>query len=425
MATHGTSARGSVPDVKDLKGAIARWRESSGAPRDVYLSWLDNRLLLDLDHDDHLKILGGELARAALERKSLVLQEMLPGRGEVWLGRAASNDRFSAEIVVPLRLRRPDDARRSRAPSALPRKTTWTVPTHVPGGPWTCLSLYGPFAGHDRVLASLVTKVATWRADGLLDRWHFVRYGDPRPHLRLRFRVGEDHEPGQLLADVLAWSREVLGWADAQDVAVVTWPPEIERYGGPVLHEYVTRVFDACSDNAASVAAAQSGVSPADSDVVAAWALHDVHLSWGRDNLGEVSDAPPAPLTEEARVRFRQVRQTLCALVDPETWSATDTSVLVSQILEPGMAQLRRTLRETGNIARQVHEQGGLDADEASVVGSIAHMRINRLGRVDSTMERLSQQLWWQTLAAVRRRRSATDTSNGTTRPNSVVRSSP
>ena len=57
----------------------ARWR----LPRHAYLTWADNRLLLDLDNAGHREQLRVALTRS--RQRTAVLQEGLPGPEDAWL----------------------------------------------------------------------------------------------------------------------------------------------------------------------------------------------------------------------------------------------------------------------------------------------------------------------------------------------------
>jgi len=72
------------------------------------------------------------------------------------------------------------------------------------------------------------------KVEGLWDRWHFIRYRDPAPHLRLRFYG----PPIRLLAELLPRIRQHLELNLRQGtpwkLQVDTFEPELERYGGPL-----------------------------------------------------------------------------------------------------------------------------------------------------------------------------------------------
>ncbi len=404
---------GSIPSTEELPAAVRRWRQEVGAPAEVYLSWLDNRLLLDLEDPDHLQLLRADLVRAQHDSKGVVLQEVLPARDATWLRAGPDGDAYVHELVVPLRLREPEDAARGRPPAGLPRPEPSPVPVHLPGEEWTCVQLYAPFGAHDRLIASVGPLVEQWRAEGLVRQWHFVRYADPRPHLRLRLRAGHGRDPFAVLTALLSWAGGCVRTGAAQDLSVVGWRPEVKRYGGAQLLEPVLAVFDECSSQAVDTVSMRTEDAAELDDVLSAWLLHEVHLAWGRDALQRTSDAPPAPLTDDARQRFRAVRPTLCALLDPSTWPATPDSVLVRGLVGDRPFRLHRALAGAGRAARDLAAREQLHGDDASIVASIAHMRLNRVIGVDSEGERMSQQLWWQAVGAVRRRRRASDQGAG------------
>ena len=62
------------------------------------------------------------------------------------------------------------------------------------------MKLYGPRDGEDDLLAGPIRDFGQFvTRSGLAERWFFLRYGDPDPHLRLRF----GGEPGLLLGELL------------------------------------------------------------------------------------------------------------------------------------------------------------------------------------------------------------------------------
>ncbi|MET0834908.1 MAG: thiopeptide-type bacteriocin biosynthesis protein, partial [Actinomycetota bacterium] len=69
--------------------------------------------------------------------------------------------------------------------------------------------------------------------DGVASGWFFLRYGDPDPHLRLRFRG----EPGRLTAKLLPrlseWAGGLVTAGRCDRFAIDTYEREVERYGGP------------------------------------------------------------------------------------------------------------------------------------------------------------------------------------------------
>ena len=84
--------------------------------------------------------------------------------------------------------------------------------------------------------------------EGFAD-WFFIRYSDPRRHIRLRFRG----EPARLLADLLprvtAWATGLIASGVCQRFSIDTYDRELDRFGGP--HGLAVAEDFFCADSAA------------------------------------------------------------------------------------------------------------------------------------------------------------------------------
>ena len=117
-----------------------------------------------------------------------------------------------------------------------------------PGSEWLYLKLFTGHATVDQVLADLAPALSQALASGRADSWHFVRYGDPDWHLRLRVHG----PPEALLGDVLPRLHDLtapmlaagLVWRTQLD----TYEREVERYGGPAGVVHCERIFHADSE---------------------------------------------------------------------------------------------------------------------------------------------------------------------------------
>jgi thiopeptide-type bacteriocin biosynthesis protein len=214
----------------DPRGGLERWREEWRAPRHLLLGGGDRRLLLDLDDPAQAGQLRDELGAGRPVR----LHEAVPGPGDAWL--PGPGGRFLAELVVPLALAAPP------APEA-PNGHAASVPAwpagrderlRPPGSEWLYLKLYGPREDEDELLAGPVRELAGAAVrDGLASGWFFLRYGDPDPHLRLRFRGDPGRLTGRLLPRLLDWAGALVAAGACDRFAVDTYERELERYGGP------------------------------------------------------------------------------------------------------------------------------------------------------------------------------------------------
>ena len=95
--------------------ALRRWRSRWQVPRYVYLSFGDNRLLLDLEDTAQVEELRAEVRRLQ-EGGYIVLQEALPAPNQAWA--TGPGGHFITDFMVPLVLR--DTPKRSNRDSSDP-----------------------------------------------------------------------------------------------------------------------------------------------------------------------------------------------------------------------------------------------------------------------------------------------------------------
>jgi thiopeptide-type bacteriocin biosynthesis protein len=216
-ATTGALETASDEGRRDLLRSL---REERGIPRWVALAQGDKSLPVDTENpasvDSFLQIGGG---------KEVVLEEMFPGPGAPFF--PGPEGQHAHELVLPFLRKAP------LGPEEPPRAAIAPIPprrrAHLPGEEWLYAKLYCAEAATDRVLRDVVLPLVE---DAHGARWFFVRYADPDWHVRLRIQA----EPALLRDHALPLLRRLVG--EARDrgwvhrLALDTYAPEIERYGG-------------------------------------------------------------------------------------------------------------------------------------------------------------------------------------------------
>jgi thiopeptide-type bacteriocin biosynthesis protein len=123
-----------------------------------------------------------------------------------------------------------------------------------PGSEWLYAKLYTGVATADRVLLDAVAPLAESAvASGAADRWFFIRYADPRDHLRVRFHGDPARIREEVLPPLLAIGATELTTGGVWKVQLDTYEREVERYGGPAGIELAEQVFCADSDAAVEI----------------------------------------------------------------------------------------------------------------------------------------------------------------------------
>jgi thiopeptide-type bacteriocin biosynthesis protein len=354
------------------------WRAKHDVPRFVALADGDNELLIDLDN----VLCIDALAHQVKDRHVASLIEMFPGPDELCV--SGAEGRFVHQMVIPF-VSTTSTSRESapQAVSSRPRR-------FPPGSEWLYVKLYGGTAAADHVLDVVAELAERAVASSATDRWFFIRYSDPEPHLRIRLRG----DPHRLHAEVLpAIERLAFELVDAGRLWRVqfdTYEREVERYGGDAGIELAERLFHADSRAVVAIVRQLSGDVGAD----ARWrvALRGVDMLF--DDLGldferkrelarryrdgyRAEFGVSSGFHDSMSQRFRTDRTHLEALLDDRR---DGTSPELSASLDV-LHQRSATLRPIAAELEQLRAAGRLRIDVAELALSYAHMHVNRVLR--------------------------------------------
>jgi thiopeptide-type bacteriocin biosynthesis protein len=170
------------------------------------------------------------------------IEEMFPAPDE--LCAHGPDGRYVHEVVVPL----VRTAAPKREPLAV-RAAPAVARSFPPGSEWLYAKLYTGAATADRVLLDRVAPLAHDALEsGAADGWFFLRYADPREHLRVRFHGNPQRLHDELLPPLLGIGSSELTRGGVWKVQLDTYEREIERYGGPAGIELAEQLFQADSD---------------------------------------------------------------------------------------------------------------------------------------------------------------------------------
>lgn len=347
------------------------WQQQLGLPRFVALVDGDNELPVDFENPLSLECLATELKG----RSRSCLREMFDGE-ECELARSGEGA-FHHQFIVPFVVRG------GPTRSAIPTTTSAIVPIkHFPGREWFFAKLYVSPGIQDRVLqCGIAPLMERAKAEGLVDRWFFLRYGDPDPHLRVRMRLsgGREENCAVLLRDLNA---EVIG-RHVRKTVLDTYEPETERYGGQRGLEISEQIFEADSDSVLRIVQEL----PAQ-DAGTRWqvALHGLHRffddfglslddrilflrSAGADYARRLGTQPPAKFALDRK--YRSVRNSVAQVVSgtaPVLGKAETHLASRSASMGPLVIELTK-LERAGDLCRTVGD----------LLSSYCHMFINRL----------------------------------------------
>jgi thiopeptide-type bacteriocin biosynthesis protein len=402
--------KGASEDIRWFLG-LQRWRSEWRVPRYVYLTYMDNRLLLDLEHPGMAKELQMELAKAT-DSNPLSLVEVLPDFEHLWLKDSTGATYFS-EIVVPLlradaladKPEKSSPAPQDRVP-ARSRVISQQERSFFPAESWTYLKLYSAYKQHDELITGPLREfVKSLLRQDRIDCWFYIRYCDSAPHLRLRLHTHSSQASQELLAEALAWSRQLVEREQISHFSLDTYEREVERYGGPAAIEIVEQFFAADSVTASDLVAAHYNRHvTVDPHAIAVFSLDSFFAGWGLDLTERLQWLRQNTRKYEAGKAFHAKRQLLCDLVAP--WEHTRNPDLMQQreLLCQLITPRQSMLPIVSTRIREIEKAGELWTPIEHMLGSLAHMHINRFLGVNRPREQYIYALWRQTLESVRLR---------------------
>ena len=347
-------------------GAFQTLRKSRGLPRFVTLTDADNSLLVDLDQALWVETLHHLVS----SRPTFILTECFPDPGQALV--TAPEGRFAHELVIPFEATSPSE------PKAIPLSSMSNTPgvqIFPPGSEWLYLKLYCGPASADRLLVELDPLLRMTQAEGLWDRWHFIRYRDPDHHLRLRFHG----LPLRLLTELLPHLHKHLEQHLAQGLLwkwqVDTFEPEWERYGGALgfalaegwFFEDSQQILNHLVDGLTLEQRWRAGLKNTD----AIWAALGLSIQARKGLALSARDgfrkefADPGEGAVQMGARFREWRKELESGF-PHASGAP---------FAPDFGGLPRI--------REAFDQGLIQEDLVSLAGSLSHMHLNRLLRTN------------------------------------------
>ncbi|MER6089776.1 lantibiotic dehydratase [Streptomyces bluensis] len=372
--------------------AVAAWRVRYRVSDEVNLARWDRTYRVDLTDPWHREVFRHEVRQGG----SLAVMEDLTdgGRALGWSGG------HSGEIVIPLvrttapgpssrpadrGIRRNDQqqtTRLSRPPVSAPRPTDHSI-QHLPGEEWLYAKFYAVEETHDEFLHTCLPALVRAAGDELRS-WHFIRYRDPDPHIRLRLHGAAEALRTTVLPQLAAVSR---GWQEAgliRTTVLDTYRPETDRYGGPDALPHAERMF--CVDSRSALA--QLGMRARGRLPLAAPVLAAVNHALLLESLGNwdwsawISRVVPKGPAHSA---YRRYQEQARSLIVPGR-----TAESAAPVLGAPLADLWTNTPETRKYgALLLSEEGGTPGtgEHAEAVLSLLHMQHNRLLGIDRAGE--------------------------------------
>lgn len=376
-------------DGAGFRQRLAGFRECWNVPRYVYLATGDNRLLLDLETPEQADELREALAKVG-DLGAVLLHEALPGPDHAWV--KGPDGHYLAEVVVPL-VRRP---RGDSSPAELPTsnenpRLTVSVPSpftrsRPPGSDWLFVKIYCPAVLEEELLVGAIRDFCHEVCGaGVANGWFYLRYSDPDPHIRIRFRGDPQRLVTKLLPEVCSWCADLMAEGLCQRFCFDTYDREIERYGGPAGIAAVEAIFTSDSPAAIDLLALLRATPDLDrlsativsiDDLLAAAGLNEMQrLAWYADRVKSRHSGG-----DEFRKRKTVLRPILGRVNGVISLPGGDAFARI-------LVQRRRSLGLAAARLVELDGRGELTKSRDAILHSVVHMHCNRVAGNDWGLE--------------------------------------
>lgn len=107
-----------------------------------------------------------------------------------------------------------------------------------PGSEWLYIKLYTGIKTADLILEEAIKPLLKeLYTKGLIEKWFFIRYSDPKPHLRIRFEISQLDIFDEVFSLVKDYLQKYVTSGEISDFILDTYRREIERYGEATIQD--------------------------------------------------------------------------------------------------------------------------------------------------------------------------------------------
>lgn len=207
-------------------------------PKYVYLTFADNRILLNIENEECIKILFHECKNT--------FEEIVLNAYECESSNIVKNGDcdYACELVVPLIKVKKEEIIQTKFSKKLNNISSLSSDRiKDPFDEWIYLKLYGTSSNADDLIAYYISEYCNDLVkNNKIKKYFFMRYVDPEQHIRLRIN-GEENKLLEIYPDLRKWLDTLKKEGFMTHFALDSYDREIERYGGLDLIHIAEKVF--------------------------------------------------------------------------------------------------------------------------------------------------------------------------------------
>ncbi|MNJ44688.1 hypothetical protein D3C77_397470 [compost metagenome] len=359
--------RSNKTSLEEFTSSFTSLKSKLGIPDQVYYKEADNRLLLDLTQDRYISLLY-----SYIQKRPLIELENIEKGGNLYKNK---NEDYTAECVIPF-------IKASKQQNLMPTINHASVQNtiqYLPFDSWLYLKLYGPVTRQNELIKYLKHHVEN--EANYISKFYFMRYADPKPHIR--FRVQADQQLlFQFLNSFNELAKPLINDRVIDNISIGTYIPEVERYGGIDSMQDAESLFH--TDSTVVMNIISNFDVESDSEKIGVISIIHFLNSLGLSMEEQIQLLSQSARTKENAKDFNLVRREYIDELDSyEGWKNFKLTSKLASIL-PILNQRVEAASQFNKQVRSVKQHTNTLED---IIGSILHLHCNRLFGIDKEIE--------------------------------------
>lgn len=209
---------------EDLVDDISVWRSKYKIPKYASLAEGDNKLLIDFENNLCIKTFIETIKNR--QKIELVEFNFNPDTAVV----KSSEGIFVNEFIISFYRKERNYLTQENVISE-PEISKKVKRSFLLGNEWLYYKFYCGIKTADAVLNKSIKPLTEYLiSEGLIDKWFFIRYSDPKHHLRVRFHLIDPNKSGEIIKAVNQFTKEYIENRLVWKIQTDTYFRELERY---------------------------------------------------------------------------------------------------------------------------------------------------------------------------------------------------
>lgn len=217
---------------------VTDMRVNENLPELVLVGPSDQKLLLDTSLPEHLKILYKIIKKNPMETmfENTFLSDSL-------LLKNSQNEKFIGEFVFSVEKKEESKQLAQIDPEKIIFMNGKKIAesTYTPFNEWVSFKFYFQEYLQDRFILDFILALY-YSEQGVIEEFFYIRYKDPKAHMRIRFKVNPDKMSDFL--EILLTQLQQKEWKkEIAEYVIDSYIPEMERYGGNTCMTLAEQLF--------------------------------------------------------------------------------------------------------------------------------------------------------------------------------------